>query len=550
MFSLRRAVFVAAAALLANSSLFAVAQGPSERPMNLTCVAPERPTLSYHLEPAARATDQTVARAGTEHGVLYRGSSAPGLQGLYLYVDTKQNALMSRVWVGGHAPANQLVLRGDVTLLGVIEDEQGDLLVSTSAGWQRISVETSAVAADFPATLSATGCFDVNDVSVAASGLIPYAPAATLWSDGATKRRWVAMPDWRAADTTIAVLPDGDFDFPIGTVLVKEFALGDIRVETRLFVLHDDGNWGGYSYEWNDEQTDALLLESFKQKEVAGQVWTYPARSQCLVCHSAAANRSLGLETAQLNNDLDYGSDGIANQLQVFYDLDLIAGEPPAPINELDALPRYADDSATLEARARGYLHSNCSMCHRPGGPGIGPEDFRYFLSGSDIGALDVDPTRGNLGVPGAKLLKRGAPNESVLLLRLQSETFQRMPPLGVSIVDTQGVALVSKWIESGSGFGFMDSDADEYTDDFDNCSAVANKGQRDTDGDGFGNACDADLNNDGTIDVQDLGMLRSVFFTTNPDADFNGDGVVNAIDLGIMRVQFFGTPGPGAVSL
>ena len=90
------------------------------------------------------------------------------------------------------------------------------------------------------------------------------------------------------------------------------------------------------------------------------------------------------------------------------------------------------------------------------------------------------------------------------------------------------------------------DADLDGVNDDVDNCTDVANVDQTDSDGDGFGNACDADLNNDCVVNVVDLGLLRSVFFTPDADADFNGDGVVNVIDLGIMRTQFFAEPGPG----
>ena len=89
------------------------------------------------------------------------------------------------------------------------------------------------------------------------------------------------------------------------------------------------------------------------------------------------------------------------------------------------------------------------------------------------------------------------------------------------------------------------DTDEDGIPDDADNCTLVPNPDQRDSNGDGFGNVCDADLNNDLVINVVDLGLLRAVFFTADADADFNGDGVVNVVDLGIMRAAFFGPPGP-----
>ena len=94
------------------------------------------------------------------------------------------------------------------------------------------------------------------------------------------------------------------------------------------------------------------------------------------------------------------------------------------------------------------------------------------------------------------------------------------------------------------------DTDGDGLVDIADNCIETANADQRDTDGDDFGNACDADLNNDDVVNVVDLGLLRARFFTADADADFNGDGVVNVVDLGIMRQQFFAAPGPSGVAL
>ena len=92
------------------------------------------------------------------------------------------------------------------------------------------------------------------------------------------------------------------------------------------------------------------------------------------------------------------------------------------------------------------------------------------------------------------------------------------------------------------------DADGDGVRDRRDNCTAVANADQRDTDDDGIGNACDADLTNDCAVNFADLGELEAVFFTSDPDADFNGDGAVNFADLAIMKAGFFLPPGPSGV--
>ena len=93
------------------------------------------------------------------------------------------------------------------------------------------------------------------------------------------------------------------------------------------------------------------------------------------------------------------------------------------------------------------------------------------------------------------------------------------------------------------------DTDGDGVQDATDNCTLEHNPDQRDTNGDGFGNSCDADLNDDGTVNTVDLGLLKTVFFSADPDADLNGDGTVNALDLGIMKARFFELPGPSGVA-
>ena len=99
-----------------------------------------------------------------------------------------------------------------------------------------------------------------------------------------------------------------------------------------------------------------------------------------------------------------------------------------------------------------------------------------------------------------------------------------------------------------------VDTDSDGVADDADNCTAVANPSQLDSNGDGYGNACDADIDNNGTINFADLQILKAAFFSNpaqpnwNPDADFNGDGNINFADLQVMSDSFFGAPGPSGL--
>lgn len=98
------------------------------------------------------------------------------------------------------------------------------------------------------------------------------------------------------------------------------------------------------------------------------------------------------------------------------------------------------------------------------------------------------------------------------------------------------------------------DQDRDGIADFMDNCTLSANTDQRDTDRDGTGNACDADLNNDGVVDTADYVLFRAVFFTPAPTTepytaashvDFNGDGVVSADDYVIPTSLLGAPPGP-----
>lgn len=89
------------------------------------------------------------------------------------------------------------------------------------------------------------------------------------------------------------------------------------------------------------------------------------------------------------------------------------------------------------------------------------------------------------------------------------------------------------------------DEDADGVRSFLDNCTQTTNPSQLDTNADGFGNHCDADLNNDGAVNLIDLVMFKAVFFTADADADLTGDAFVNLFDLVRFKDLFGQPPGP-----
>jgi uncharacterized repeat protein (TIGR03806 family) len=382
-------------------------------------------------------------------GVVYRGKKIPGLAGTYIFGDYKKQETFTLTTnpVTGASTTTKIEDAPAVPWVHFAEDVDGEIYgVGFNGVVQRVVQKPGAPdAAPFPDRLSKTGCVDASDPKKPASGLVPFGVNAALWSDGAEKERFIALPDGK----TITVGADGDFEFPPGTVLVKTFSIAGKRIETRLFVRHDDGAWAGYTYEWLDDESDAVYLPSSKIKRVADQPWYYPSRSDCVRCHTEAAGRSLGLEIGQLNTDFAYPSTNrISNQLATLEKIGMFSaplGSPPDSLPKL-ALP-YGPDGA--EDRARAYLHANCSGCHRPNGGGRGPLDLRYTTSFKDTKACNGATEAGDLGVADAKLLVPGAPEKSVMSLRIHAKGSNRMPPLASSVVDEKGTALVDEWIRS-----------------------------------------------------------------------------------------------------
>jgi uncharacterized repeat protein (TIGR03806 family) len=379
-------------------------------------------------------------------GYVYRGASVPGLQGSYLYADFGSG----QIW-GLPAQLNappKLLLGSGLSIASFAQDNQGELYVIDYFGGRvyKIISEGRGNTEVFPRKLSETGCFDSADITQPVKGLIPYTVNTRLWSDGLGKNRWMALPDGE----TITIDSDGDnWVFPIGSVLIKEFRLGEKRIETRLLMRHRDGAWAGYSYEWNEEQTDAILLDGGKNKPVNGQVWNFPSRAQCMRCHTKAADFVLGPETVGLNGLFTYpGSGETANQISTLDHIGLFTSPlPPGSPGTMNTVVNYSDPSQTSEARARSYLHANCSNCHQPDATGLA--DFRYRVSFKEMGVCDALPKRNNLGISDARLFAPASPERSLLLQRMKTSGVGRMPLIGSRVVDLEGVGIVTDWINS-----------------------------------------------------------------------------------------------------
>ena len=385
-----------------------------------------------------------VFEYGREEGVaviggsVYQGRRWPELAGLYLFGDFGSRKLWA-LRRDGDAWRSELLAVADDHVLAFGRDSEGEPLVLAAGGAYRL--ESAAGRELPPPRLSDTGLFSRMETQEPAAGVAPYGVNAPLWSDGAAKRRYLALPE----EGRIRFRPRGAWELPDGTVVVKSFYLGGRVVETRLLIKRTGHpGWDGYSYKWNDEGTEAFLLPVAETAEYGllsdgdrTHRHYFPSRGQCGDCHPPASGYVLGLRTGQMNR---------GGQIQAWEREGLFSGELPPP-ETWGKWPEPADEDAPLEERARAYLAANCANCHRPGHRIRAAFDLRFDTPLADTGILDR-ARLGNLGVHEARILKPGEPRRSLLYLRMLETGRWRMPPLATALVDTQGARLVGRWIE------------------------------------------------------------------------------------------------------
>ncbi|MBX3217876.1 MAG: PQQ-dependent sugar dehydrogenase [Labilithrix sp.] len=420
---------------------------------------PPANAASTMIAPVAQYREFSMASASVTGGYVYRGSAlGAGLQGAFIFSDVYSGQLFVIDEPYAHvadpftvsttyehpsatdypnAPKFRVIAGASVPMLvSFAEDENAELLAVTfgdgkGQGVFRVAPPGAAVADTIPRLLSETGCVDPKDPSKPAPGVIPYDLNAPFWSDGAEKSRFFAIPDGK----TIAIGPDGRWDLPNESVTMKHFRLGGRLIETRLFVRHVDGGWAGYTYVWNDAQTDAVKANPVGEARAVGaQTWSYPSRARCMTCHTPEAGGTLGIETGQLNRAVVYPETGReANQIDTLAHVGMFTSAPAAAATLLAFVAPFGD--AALEERARVYLHANCSSCHR----GDKRPAFELGKTLAETGLCD-DPA----------LLVPGDPAASRLLTLLESpDLTERMPKNAGNVIDAAGVKLVSDWIRS-----------------------------------------------------------------------------------------------------
>jgi hypothetical protein len=313
-----------------------------------------------------------------------------------------------------------------------------------------------------PPRLRDTGLFAQNSTSEIAPGIVGFSPQYPLWSDGAKKRRWIALPPGTSID---ASRPDA-WDFPRGTRLWKEFSVGR-RVETRFIERLQDGSWRFATYIWNEAGTDAALAsrEGAVITPVSGAPrYAIPSESDCRACHEGAAAPVLGFSALQLSSDRDplapHAEPATSIELRALAARGWVRNLPPRLI---DKPPRIAAATPT-ERAALGYLHGNCGHCHgKPDEAGASvpvgvllaqsvtdPNSTQAVLR-SLLGASSrFRPMGAPMGAHEAtQIVVPGASHASVLPLRMRSRDARvQMPPLGSDIPDSEALALIERWID------------------------------------------------------------------------------------------------------
>lgn len=283
---------------------------------------------------------------------------------------------------------------------------------------------------------------------------IPYSLNSTLFTDHAEKFRFIFIPE----NTQTQYDDKNAFDFPLGSALVKVFALPspDVAniIEVRLLILREKG-WIGLPFLWDKQQEDAFLQLNgatvpfdfeYLETQHSGN-YVVPSYGDCQTCHM---NNNeiipIGIKARHLNKTIEY--DGkFTQQLMLWSELNLIENLPD--ISTIDTSPNWQDESQSLQNRAKAYLDINCAHCHSDGGSGaLSGLRLEYWRKTIDYNHGVCNSSHGWRG--GGFDIWPGEGEISSIPIRMRhTEPKDRMPPIGRSLVDEPAAQLISDWIDT-----------------------------------------------------------------------------------------------------
>jgi uncharacterized repeat protein (TIGR03806 family) len=392
-------------------------------------------------------------------GVVYRGNNLTELYGAYIFADYGSGKVWALKENNGVWAVSDIASRGGIVEFG-FDPSNGDVLMCDINGGVVRRLTRSGTTGTAPsATLSGTGAFSNLTTLTPNTGIVPYAVNQPFWSDYATKQRWFAIKN---LTDTIGLNAEDAWTSPTGMVWVKHFEIETVRgnpntrrkLETR-FLVKTATEIYGITYRWRADQTEADLVPEQGSAETlsievngsaTSQTWRYPSRSECRACHTQQGGFTLSFNTRQLNRLNTYGAQTL-NQITALSNAGYLSSSV-SNVNTMPAHPALNDTSASLEARVRAYLAINCSMCHQPGGAGLGNWDGRITTLTDAAGI--INGTLFNTGGDAAnRFVVPGDTSHSMLLKRLQGSGAPRMPPVTLSVDDAEAIAVITDWINN-----------------------------------------------------------------------------------------------------
>jgi cytochrome c553/mono/diheme cytochrome c family protein len=309
-----------------------------------------------------------------------------------------------------------------------------------------------------PRLLSQTGLYaDAATLKVDKRNRV-FSPQYPLWSDGATKRRWVRLPE--GSQINIADL--ANWELPVGTKFWKEFSFGGRKVETRFLWRTRRDKWVFASYAWNHAQTEAVLASESGIADITeiadGKRHSIPSVTECRSCHDSNRTETLGFNALQLSDDRDPNAlhaeplTGEMVTVKTLVTENLVTPQRP----ELIAAPPRIEAGSPVTRAALGYLSTNCGSCHNSKGSiaSLGLDLRNTTGAAAECAAATATTVgkRGHWVVPEApqesRIINPGHPESSSLIRRIKSRRpLSQMPPIGTVIVDTEAVEVLTSWV-------------------------------------------------------------------------------------------------------